>query len=424
MRMQQLTAEKSPYFFLLILCFTRFLLHLSLQNYPALIPVLQKQWQMSSAAAGSVVSSFHFGYFLSLVGLSFLTDWVSTKKVFIASCIAYAASSLLFAFLAQSYASAFILRGVMGMGLGGTYTPGLKLIAEAFSSSLRGRAMGFFIGASSLGSAGSLAASGWIAAGFGWRTAFFITALGPILGALIALGWVRKMEMLKPIRAERALRKEFVPNPSARLLIAGYSAHCWELDGMRAWIPAFLVACFLAVGSAKDPALKMGSSLSSLIFMVGVLSAGMAGYLSDRFGRTTVILIIMGSSIACSFSIGWMIGGSVFWIGMVALCYGFFVIAESPVFSSALSEVVEPHSLGTALGVRALAGSSVGAVAPTVFGVILDWTNFSPAGGNPGTILHWGWAFSALGLGALIGPWAMIKLRSLPESVKMAGGKE
>ena len=31
--------------------------------------------------------------------------------------------------------------------------------------------------------------------------------------------------------------------------------------------------------------------------------------------------------------------------------------------------------------------------------------------------------FSALGLGALVGPWAMIKPRSLPESLKMAGGK-
>ncbi len=33
MRMQQLTAEKSPYFYLLSLCFTRFILNLSLSNH-------------------------------------------------------------------------------------------------------------------------------------------------------------------------------------------------------------------------------------------------------------------------------------------------------------------------------------------------------------------------------------------------------
>jgi MFS family permease len=312
----------------------------------------------------------------------------------------------------------------MGVALGGTYTPGLKLIAEAFTSSLRGRAMGFFIGSSSLGSAGSLAATGWIAAGWGWRTAFFATALGPVLGALIALIWLKQMKTLKPERTGRAMGKELIANPSARLLIAGYSAHCWELDGMRAWIPAFLVACFLVAGSARDSALQLGSSLSSLIFLMGVPSTGVAGYLSDRFGRTTVILIIMSASIACSFSIGWMIGGSLFWIGIMGLGYGFFIIAESPVYSSGLSEVVAPHSLGTALGVRSLVGSSAGAIAPTVFGAILDWTNPSPATAGPEIVSHWGWAFSALGLGALIGPWAMVKLRSLPESVKMAGGKK
>jgi hypothetical protein len=68
--------------------------------------------------------------------------------------------------------------------------------------------------------------------------------------------------------------------------------------------------------------------------------------------------------------------------------------------------------------------SSAGAIAPTVFGAILDWTNPSPATAGSEIVSHWGWAFSALGLGALIGPWAMVKLRSLPESVKMAGGKK
>ena len=68
-------------------------LHLSLQNYVALIPVLQKEWQMSNTAAGSVVSAYQTGFLISLVGLSILTDWVSAKKVFFYSCIAFAASS-------------------------------------------------------------------------------------------------------------------------------------------------------------------------------------------------------------------------------------------------------------------------------------------------------------------------------------------
>jgi len=112
------------------------------------------------------------------------------------------------------------------------------------------------------------------------------------------------------------------------------------------------------------------------------------------------------------------------WILAIAFLYGFAVIAESPVFSSGLTEVVSPHYLGTALGFRSLIGFGVGALVPTVFGFILDFTNPGQKESGLNYIPVWGWAFTSLGLVALIGPWAMLKLRSLPESTLMAGGKK
>jgi len=414
----------SPYGFLWGICSARLLFYLSVQNYPALIPVLQKEWGMSGAAAGSVVSAYQVGFLISLVGLSSLTDWVSTRKVFLYSCIASAIAALLFALFARSYLSALVLRGLMGLAFGGIYTPGLKLISETFSSSLRGRAMGFFIGAGSVGLAGSVAATGWIAAHYGWPAAFFITTLGPVLGAILPLFILKDMAERKPEPEERKFKKELLANRPALLMIAGYSAHVWELEGMRAWTPAFLVACFLAGGMAKDPAVQAGASLSSAVFIMGVFSTGIAGYLSDRLGRTAVIIAMMAISIFCSFSFGWLIGGPMVWIVILGLCYGFSVIAESPVYSSGLTEVVSPNYLGTALGLRSLVGFGIGALVPTVFGAVLDFTN--PAGTETkfGFLPTWGWAFSTLGVVALFGPWAMFKLRDLPESVKMAGGKK
>ncbi len=113
-------------------------------------------------------------------------------------------------------------------------------------------------------------------------------------------------------------------------------------------------------------------------------------------------------------------------IGLVAvgLIYGFAVIAESPVYSSGLSELVSPDFLGTALVLRSLIGFGVGAVAPTAFGLMLDLTNSGGTQRAFGYLPQWGWAFSMLGLVALIGPWAMWKLRSMPENMKMAGGKK
>jgi MFS family permease len=399
-------------------------LHFSLQNYVALIPVLQNEWQMSNTAAGSVLSAYHTGFLISLVGLSILTDWVSAKKVFFYSCIAFAVSSLLFALFARSYLSAFLLRGLMGLTLGGTYTPALKLISETFSSSLRGRAMGLFIGAGSLGHAASLAATGWIAAQYGWQTAFLLTSLVPLLGAIIPMFVLRGLEERKPEPQGKMMKKEILENRPALLMITGYSAHTWELEGQRTWTPAFMIACFLAMGAAKDQAIRGGSTFSSVMYIMGVFSTMIAGYLSDRWGRTTVIILMMFISISCSFSFGWLINSPLFWVMVVGLIYGFSVIADSPVYSSALTEVVSHNYLGTALGLRSLVGFGIGALAPTVFGLVLDLTNSAPVQQTLGYLPNWGWAFGMLGVVALVGPWAMLKLRSMPESRMMAGGKK
>ncbi len=403
------------------LCSSRMCLYLSLQSYAALIPVLQREWQMSNAAAGSIVSVYQIGFLVSLVGLSALTDWVSAKKVYIYSCIVFTASCLLFALFARTYSSALLLRLLMGLAVGGTYTPALKLISETFPSTQRGRSMGFFIGAGSLGHAASLAATGWIASRYDWQNALLLTSIGTIVGALIPVLVLRRMVEKKSEPQVTRFKKEILANRPAMLMITGYTAHTWELEAQRAWTPAFLMACYLALGSSKDHALQSGATVSSIMYIMGVFSTMFAGYLSDRWGRTAVIISMMAVSISCSFSFGWFIGSPMFWVAIIGLFYGFSVIAESPVFSSGLTEVVSPSYLGTALGLRSLIGFGAGAISPTVFGLVLDLTN---SGQGSGFSSNWGWAFSTLGLVGLIGPWSMFKLRSMPESLKMAGGKK
>ena len=67
-----------------------------------------------------------------------------------------------------------------------------------------------------------------------------------------------------------------------------------------------------------------------------------------------------------------------------------------------MSEAADPAYLGAAYGLRSFLGFGAAAVAPLVFGLIMDWT-------NPVTTdrvyTHWGWAFSSLGIvgvGALV----------------------
>jgi hypothetical protein len=104
-----------------------------------------------------------------------------------------------------------------------------------------------------------------------------------------------------------------------------------------------------------------------------------------------------GISAACSFAFGWLIDSPLAVVAVVGAVYAFTALGDSPVLSTALTERVSASYLGAALAFRSLLGFGAGAIAPLVFGAILDATN------APGTTpTAWGWAFCALGVGGAI----------------------
>ena len=136
---------------LLLLCLAQLFIMLVFINYSAVLPLLKQEWGMSNTQAGTIFSVYQLGYIASGVVLSALTDRGNTRTIFIASALWSAAANLLFALFAHDYASGLLLRGLTGVGMGGTYMPGLKLVAERFPSVERGKAVGIYVGALLLG---------------------------------------------------------------------------------------------------------------------------------------------------------------------------------------------------------------------------------------------------------------------------------
>ena len=134
---------------------------------------------------------------------------------------------------------------------------------------------------------------------------------------------------------------------------------------MWAWTPAFLAACFVAAGTELTRGAGLGAYMTSLFHLTGMLAAFLAGVFADRFGRTPVILIMATISAACSLVFGWLIGASLALIVGVGLLYGFAALGDSPIYSTAITEVVAPAYRGSALALRSLLGYGAGAIAPT-----------------------------------------------------------
>jgi len=407
---------------LLLLCLTQLFIMLVFINYSAVLPLLKEEWQMNNTMAGSIFSVYQLGYILSGVILSTLADRFSIKKIFIISALWSGTANLLFAIYAHDYSSAMLLRALTGIGMGGTYMPGLKLVAEKFPGSQRGKAIGLYVGSLVLGASFSLLVTGTTASLAGWRTAFVVCSLGVFTGVFISLLVFRDYRSTPLSRAsDETYVTAVVKNRPAMLMIFGYGSHMWEMYGMRSWLAPFFTANLIQYGLAGGKATGWGATASALIVGVGAFSTAITGSLSDRIGRTKTISLVMAASASISLIFGWFINFSP-WLTLAAgFIYGYLIVAESPVFSTGLTELVTPAYLGAAMGMQSLVGYSLGMISPTVFGWALDlFKGWEPVQGING---EWGVGFATCGIGALAGPFFMYLLKKDAASSKMASGK-
>ena len=407
---------------LLLLCLTQLFIMLVFINYSAILPILKQEWGMNNTRAGSIFSIYQFGYIASGVLLSALSDRVSIKRIFIGCAIWSGVTNLLFGLFAHDYLSGLVLRGLTGIGMGGTYMPGLKLVAERFDPAERGRAVGIYVGSLVLGASLSLVLTGTVAAVLNWRWAIGACSFGVFIGTLLSVRVFRNYRPMVHLKHEQTFQSEIVRNKPAFLMILGYGAHMWEMYGMRSWLAPFFTAALITHGFGSVTATGWAGAASALIIGVGTVSTAVTGTISDRFGRTRTVTLVMLASAAFSFVFGWLVNAHPLLTLVVGLLYGYLIVAESPVFSTGLTELVAPGYLGTAMGVQSLVGYSLAMISPTVFGWALDLCRgWHPL---PGINGEWGIAFATAGAGALAGPLFMYLLRRCPESAKMAGGRK
>jgi MFS family permease len=397
----------------LAVCLARVFLFANFMTVAACVPLVMPAWGIGAAQAGSVVSSFTMSYAVSLFVTSWIADHFGAKRVALVSCWLAAAAAAAFGLFGRDYVSAFFLYGLAGLMQGGVYTPIVMLFAERYSPRRRGNAVGWLIGSTSIGYAGSLAAAGLGLALGGWQTAFLMTGLLPTVGAILltAVLW-HSPNTVHGRGGTLGLKSALLENRDARRLVAGYTAHSWELLGMWAWVPAFLAANL----SLNGWSVVAGAGLSAYVAAAGHISGAVAslsmGGASDRLGRKAVLFAVAAASAVISLSIGWMVAIPTLILAPLVLVYAFLAIGDSAVLSTALTETVRPAYLGSALAIRSLCGFGAGALAPLAFGAILDLAG----NGTAASPIAWGVGFAALGLGGIVAAWYALQLKSVGRS--------
>lgn len=385
------------------LCVSRMSFGFIFMAFTGAVPVLLREWRITAGQAGMVHTGWHFGYLVSLFAAGFLSDRFGAKRTFLAMSGAAVVSAMAFATLAGGFVSALVLYTVTGLCSGGSYTPGLALISQRFGATRRGAAMGWYLAASTIGYAASLLLGSLLLATLGWRASFIAAALGPCVGLSIAVRVLRDSPNLVPARSTFATTIRYLVDvwrdKAAMLVIWGYAFHAWELLGLWAWLPAYLSAA-AARSHTAEAAASIGSLLAALSFATNASGSVVAGRLSDRIGRTSVMLAMTVASVSLSFAFGWFFAAPLWILTLVAIAYNLAALSDSSVYSAALAELVPADRLGAAYALRAAIGFGLGGLSPVVFGVVLDRIS-----GHTGVrgLLAWGFAWTSLAIGALPG---------------------
>ena len=367
-----------------VMCIAEILCMSGFATYPALLPVLRANWDLSNGAAGLIGGILFLGYVAAVPMLTSLTDRVDARRVYMLSALVAASGSALFATVVNGLVGALVAQLLFGIGFAGVFMPGLKALSDRIDEGIQSRATAMYMSLSGFGLAGSYFLAGIISAYASWRFAFALAMLGPLIAAFLVL---TLMEPRQPIAgaASPGFFASFgivFRNRPALGYTAGYIAHCWEVQGLRAWMVAFLAS---AAGQANGRSGGLdAATLAALISLGGIASSIGCNEFAKSLGRVNLVTGIMVTGLVLGLATGfsWRVS-LIAVIALVALYYA-TMMADAGALAAGTVAAAKPEQRGATLGVYSMLGYGAGLVAPTVFGVVLDLAGGAQSG--------WAWA--------------------------------
>ena len=372
----------------------------------AVVPALSREWQLSPSQISWLAIAVQLGFVAgTLISATLnLPDIISTRHLFAVSSFLGAAVNGIFGFYVTDPGTAIVLRFITGICLAGVYPPGMKIMATWFRER-RGMALGVLVGALTMGKATPYLVNALGSAN--WRSNVLFVSLLAVIGGVIVLLFVDYCPYeLATAKFDISQVVRVFSNRGVRLASFGYFGHMWELYGMWIWVPVMIRASLAIQGG--DP--KLAELGSFLVIGAGAVGCVAAGLLADRVGRTLVTSWAMAISGSCCLIIGLLYGGSPVLLLLVAVIWGATVVADSAQFSSCVTELGDPQYIGTALTIQMCIGFLLTTISIELI---------------PKVETLWGWryAFMILAPGPFLGVIAMMRLRQLPEAIKIAHGR-
>ena len=386
---------------LFLTCFVQMISMVGFAIWPIYLIDLQLQWNLSNSEAGWVSGAFYIGYVVATPFLVSLTDTFDARKLYSISCIIGSAGLLFFSLFATNAINASIFWSLVGVGLAGTYMPGLQILNSRLNKVSREKYVAVYTSFFGLGVAFSFSFFGILKNyNVTWENSFLIASLILFICSfplLIFSGKEIEERQTKPylgiIKVLISIFRTF-SNKQASPFILGYGGHTYELFGFRSW--TFPCIIFLSNHFNVSVSDAFIANSIGLMGFLGIFASIYGAKYCIGKNRAQVVsnmgmLCFVGSILtAISF---WFS----FWLALLMLfVYNALIILDSGSLTTGTVVNGDAYDRGVRLALHSMVGFLGGAIGGPVVGFVLD--NF----GGQTSHLAWFLSFLCLGLGSLV----------------------
>lgn len=342
--------------------------------FPVLFPTFRASLDVPNAWLGGAYTGMMLLYAAVQFPSGALADTLDDVEVVALGAVIAGIGGLVF-FLPTTFPLLVVGMLLVGLGTGVHKTVSVGLLARLYPGRT-GRALGAF---DTLGTVGgviapvavvsALSTTGWppLFVGIGLVAIAFAVTLSmrvphqePSAGGYsAAIGDLELRSYLGPFRERRF-----------QLFIAVTLCFAFAYNGVVAFLPLFLVEA----GTTETSA----SILYSALFAVSVVQV-VTGDLSDRVGRLTLSVGVLAVAAVALGGLVVVSGGGVLFLGGAVVLFGLGSHGFRPLRGAYLATEFPDEVAGGGLGLARTMLMGVGAIAPSVVGVIADAAGFRVA---------------------------------------------
>lgn len=328
------------------------------------LPIITTSLGLSLAQAGALASARTLLAGVGSFPSGFLADLAGRRNLLLGLCISLIGFATFGLSVSSNFAMLMVYMALGGFGGGGFHPQSLAILSAKYREQ-KAFALGVHDSSANLGEVIGPLALGFLLNFFDWRTSLQIWAIpGLTIGLLYAA--FGSEGNLAPPRARdyrRALWEDVIKNRAVFGLVAVSTLRAMGQTALAVFLPLYLsLHLKLSAGVA--------AAYMSILFLFAGIAPAFVGWISDRFGYKSLIIVFSFLSFATIVAIPFLGSGLLLAGGFGAL--GALLWALRPVIVSAAMGAAPQELSGSIVALIYGANMGVSFLAPVSAGLIAD----------------------------------------------------